>query len=79
MKAVVTAEEHSVVGGLGSAIASALRRSPVPTESVGIRDCFGVSGESLEALMQCYGLTAEAIVQAVHDLVAAQSAISAGK
>lgn len=79
MKAIVTAEEHSVVGRLGPAVASALWRSPVPMESVGIRNCFGVCGENLETLMRYYGLTAEAIVQAVHNLVAPQSAISTGK
>ena len=76
MKAVVTAEEHSVIGGLGSAVALALRRSALPMESVGIQDCFGTSGENLETLMQYYGLTARAIVQAVRDLVAPHSAIS---
>jgi transketolase C-terminal domain/subunit len=45
-------------------------------ESVGIQDCFGTSGENLETLMQYYGLTARAIVQAVRDLVAPHSAIS---
>jgi len=77
MKAVVTAEEHSVIGGLGSAVASALRRSRVPIESVGIQDCFGASGEDLETLMQYYGLSVKVIIQAVRDLLAPRSAISA--
>jgi len=77
MKAAVTAEEHSVVGGLASAVAWALRRSRVPLESVGIQDCFGTSGENLETLMQHYGLTAEAIVRTVHSLLALDSAGSA--
>jgi transketolase len=76
MKAAVTAEEHSVIGGLGSAVASALRRSPVSLEMVGIRDCFGASGENMDTLMHYYGLTTTAIVQAVHDLLAPHSAIS---
>lgn len=77
VKAVVTAEEHSVIGGLGSAVGMALRRSGLPMESIGIQDRFGTSGENLESLMQCYGLTTEMIAQAVEDLVALRPAVSA--
>jgi transketolase len=69
MRAAVTAEEHSVIGGLGCAIASALRRNPLPLEFVGINDCFGVSGQNHAELMQLYGLTPEAIVVAVRSLL----------
>ncbi|MEW6243556.1 MAG: transketolase family protein [Bacillota bacterium] len=62
-KAVVTAEEHSIIGGLGSAVAEFLaERHPVPVRRVGVRDLFGQSGEPGE-LLQAYGLTAEDIVR----------------
>lgn len=66
--AVVTAEEHSIIGGLGSAVAEALaERCPVPLVRVGIRDRFGESGKPGE-LLEAFGLTASHIVEAV-DLV----------
>ena len=71
MRAVVTAEEHSVIGGLGSAVAGALRRRPIPMDFVGIQDRFGVSGTNHDELLQHYGLTANAIVSATRDLLAA--------
>lgn len=61
---VVTAEEHSVIGGLGSAVAETLsRRCPTRQVYVGIQDCFGESGKARDVLKK-YGLTAEAIVDA---------------
>jgi transketolase len=69
VKCVVTAEEHSVIGGLGSAVAEALRRNCLPMEFVGIRDSFGISGMNHPELMVHYGLTAEAIVNAAKDLL----------
>ncbi|MDD5556926.1 MAG: transketolase C-terminal domain-containing protein [bacterium] len=55
--AIVTAEEHSVIGGLGSAVAEVVsRHCPVPVEMVGVRDRFGQSGEP-DDLMVRYGLT----------------------
>ncbi|MEW6398628.1 MAG: transketolase C-terminal domain-containing protein [Bacillota bacterium] len=62
--AVVTAEEHSVMGGLGAAVAAVLGEVyPVPLERVGIRDRFGQSGKPDE-LMAEYGLTAADVVRA---------------
>lgn len=62
--AVVTAENHSVLGGLGGAVAEALGdERPVPLVRVGVRDRFGTSGP-LEELFPLYGLTAEAVVEA---------------
>lgn len=62
--AVVTCEEHSVIGGLGAAVASLLvSEHPVPMETVGVRDVFGTSGEA-EELMEHFGLTAPHIVKA---------------
>ena len=57
--AIVTAEEHNVIGGLGSAVAEVLTaRCLAPLERVGVQDCFGRSGEAC-ALLRRYGLTAE--------------------
>lgn len=62
---VVVAEEHSVHGGLGSAVAEVLaRRLPAPAEFVGMRDAFGKSGE-FEELLDYFGLGSGAIVEAV--------------
>jgi transketolase len=63
--AVVTAEEHQIMGGLGSAIAEVLgQQYPVPLEMIGIRDQFGQSGTATQ-LFEHYGLTSENIVKAV--------------
>ncbi|SDG53973.1 transketolase [Propionivibrio dicarboxylicus] len=60
--AVVTAEEHNVYGGLGSAVAEVLtRQCPVPMEFVGIEDTFTESGD-YEKLLAKYGLSAAHIV-----------------
>ncbi len=62
--AIVCAEEHNVIGGLGSAVARTLaQHCPVPMEQVGIEDRFGQSGP-WQALLQEYGLTAESVVAA---------------
>ena len=59
--AVVTAEEHSVIGGLGSAVCEVLSEEcPVPMRRVGVEDKFGRSGKVPE-LLALYGLTAENI------------------
>lgn len=63
--AIVTAEEHQVHGGLGSAVAEVVSGScPVPIEYVAMMDRFGESGEPDE-LMKKFGLSAEGIVSAV--------------
>lgn len=65
-RGVVTAEEHSIVGGLGSAIAEALRGvTDKPLEFVGVQDKFGTSAANYEELLAHYGLTTEAIVDSV--------------
>lgn len=62
--AIVTAEEHNVVGGMGSAVAELLAaKNPVPMEFIGVQDIFGQSGTPDELLKE-YGLTAEDIIQA---------------
>ncbi|QCX34440.1 transketolase family protein [Caloramator sp. E03] len=67
--AVVTCEEHSVVGGLGSAVCEVLSEyCPVPVKRVGVMDMFGESGKPAELLKE-YGLTAENIVEAAKAVV----------
>jgi len=56
-KAVVTVEEHSVIGGLGSAVVEAMRHNPLPTEFMGLNDTFGRSAHSYEDLLEYFGLT----------------------
>ncbi len=61
---VVTAEEHNIIGGLGSHVASFLVEScPVPMERIGVRDRFGESGEP-EELLEKYGLTGHHVAEA---------------
>jgi len=61
--AIVAAEEHTVLHGVGGAIASAVAQShPVPMEFVGVQDVFGESGDAFE-LMEKYGLTTAKIVE----------------
>lgn len=61
--AVVTAEEHSVIGGLGGAVCETLsENAPVPVLRVGVEDRFGMSGKVPELLNE-YGLTAENIAE----------------
>lgn len=68
--AIVTVEEHSIYGGLGSAIAEELSEScPVPMQRIGVKDVFGVSGGALK-LMDAFGLTAKDIVKAAKDVIA---------
>jgi transketolase len=69
---VVTAEEHSIIGGLGSAVAEALSENhPVPLARIGVRDVFGTSGDPDE-LMVHFGLTASDIAGAARTLIRSQ-------
>lgn len=62
--AIVTAEEHNIIGGLGSAVAEVIAEiMPVPVIRVGVKDTFGESGKP-NLLMEKYGLTAKDIVDA---------------
>jgi len=66
--AIVTAEEHNMIGGLGSAVAeSASETYPVPIRRLGVRDTFGESArdEEINALLEKYGLTTKEITRAV--------------
>ena len=62
---IVTVEEHSVIGGLGSAVAEVLcENAPCKLTRVGINDTFGLSGSS-DAVLEYFGLTAEGIAEKV--------------
>lgn len=65
VRSVLTAEEHSVIGGLGSAVLEALAGERVPVEVMGIQDRFGVSAANYDELMTKYGLTAEAMANRI--------------
>jgi len=66
---IVTAEEHNIIGGLGSAVAEVVTENhPVPVKRIGTKDTFGESGKPDE-LLKKYGLTAEDIANAVLELV----------
>lgn len=67
--AIVTVEDHNIIGGLGSAVAEVLiREKPVPLEMVGIRDTFGESGEA-EELFEKYGLGINRVVKAAKKVI----------
>lgn len=69
-KAIVTAEEHSIIGGLGSAVAEVVaEHHPVKMKRIGVLDTFGESGEPRE-LLEKYHLTGEDIAQAVKKVLA---------
>lgn len=68
--AIVTAEEHSVIGGLGGAVTEFLsEKRPTPVRKVGINDRFGQSSRSYQALLEEYGLTTRAVVEAAEAVI----------
>ncbi|MFZ5752862.1 MAG: transketolase family protein, partial [Bacillota bacterium] len=68
-RALVTAEEHNIIGGLGSAVAEVIvENAPVPLERVGVRDTFGESGKP-EELLEKYGLTVKDIKEAAYKVI----------
>lgn len=67
--AILTVEEHSIIGGLGGAVCEVVSENyPVPVKRMGINDIFGQSGKPDE-LMQHYGLTVDKIVQNIRLLL----------
>ena len=67
---VVTVEEHSIIGGLGSAVCEALAETvPTPVLRIGVQDVFGESGPA-KALIAKYGLDAESIYKKVKEYLA---------
>ena len=68
--AVVTAEEHNIIGGLGGAVAEVLGTArPTPLEIVGVKDCFGHSGHP-EELLHHFGLAPEDVAAAAKKAIA---------
>ena len=73
--AVVTAEEHQIYGGFGSAVAEVLANNyPVPIEFIGMNDSFGESGKPSE-LMEKYGMSARHIMEAVKRVLSSGSKV----
>ena len=64
---IITAEEHSIIGGLGGAVCEFLSENhPMPVKRIGVMDVFGCSG-SPDELLKIYGLTAEDIINTVKE------------
>jgi transketolase len=67
--AIVTAENHNILNGLGSAVAEVLgENAPVPMERIGMRDCYGEVG-SIDYLKDKYGLNFSNIVEQVEKVI----------
>ena len=69
MKGVVTAEEHTYIGGLASAITYTLRGTALPIEVIAIDDTFGQSAYTHDELLTHYGLTDKDIIQKIRNIV----------
>ena len=69
-KAIITAEEHSIIGGLGGAVSEVIADMPEKKllKRIGVRDRFGQSGKPTE-LMKEYGLTAQDIAEAAEEML----------
>lgn len=71
--AVVTVEEHSVLGGLGGAVSEVLSENyPTPLRRVGVMDRFGISSRNYQRLLERYGLTPEAVAEAAKQVLEAK-------
>jgi transketolase len=69
--AVVTVEEHQIMGGMGSAVSEVLARNlPVPIEFIGVKDVFGESAKDYQELWKKFGLKSENIIEAVKKVMA---------
>jgi len=77
MKGVVTAEEHSIVGGLNSVISYALRGIGLPMEAIAVMDEYGQSAQNFQVLLEEYGMTPAHIANTVRKV--AQQAGHTGK
>lgn len=68
-KGIITAEEHSIIGGLGGAVAEVVsEKCPTKVLRIGVKDTFGQSGSAKELLKE-YGLTAENIIEKVKEIL----------
>ncbi len=66
---IITAEEHSIIGGLGEAVCSLLsEKCPTPVKRVGVNDTFGHSGPAADLLKE-FGLSAEHLVEVVEEFI----------
>lgn len=75
--AIITAEEHSVIGGLGSAVCDIIAENyPIPVIKAGVNDTFGISGPALE-LLEYHGLTAPHIAQKAKAVIKKKKIVSA--
>jgi transketolase len=70
VKGVVTAEEHNIIGGLGSVVCQALSKSRLPIEMLGVDDRYGTSAENYEILLRHYGLEAEDVAKKARSVLA---------
>jgi transketolase len=68
-KAIITVEEHNIVGGLGSAIAEAMRHNPLPMEFIGLNDTFGCSAHNYAELLEYFELTPKKIAETAIKMV----------
>lgn len=69
VKGIVTAEEHSLIGGLADVITYILRGNGIPIETIGIKDRFGQSAHSYDELLEEYGLTEESMITSIRKLI----------
>ena len=69
VKAVVTAEEHSIIGGLGSIVASALSKTRLPLDIIGVDDRYGTSAENYTILLKHYGLESEDVASRIRAIL----------
>jgi transketolase len=70
VKAVVTAEEHNVIGGLGSIVASALSKTRLPLDIIGVDDRYGTSAENYDILLKHYGLESSDVAARIKAILA---------
>jgi len=72
-KAIVTCEEHTIIGGLGSAVAEVLvRECPVPVDMIGIADVFTETALDHDTLMDAYGMSVDEIVRSAQKVMLKQ-------
>ena len=69
VKVIVTAEEHSLIGGLASVITYIMRGTGIPFSTIGIEDKFGQSAHGHDELLEEYGLTTDNIISSVRKLL----------
>jgi transketolase len=81
MKGMVTAEEHSLIGGLASLIGYVFRGSGLPMECIGVKDEYGQSAQSFQMLLEEYGMTPRHIANTVRQVAggAKQDDVPAGR